>query len=106
MGKRTRKFAFSATLEATQAAECLVRIADGLRRGVVRLSAGGETLQLTPTAMLAVEIQAEGKRDKAAGHLAVELSWTPEYAAAAETLEITVDPREMEDRHVRAGTRD
>ena len=42
MGKRNRKFAFSATLEATQVADYLVRIADGLRRGVVRLSAGGE----------------------------------------------------------------
>ena len=53
--------------------------------------------------MLALEIQAEGKTDKAAGHIALELSWKPEYAAAAETLEITVDPREMEIDHVPAG---
>jgi len=106
MGKRNGKFAFSATLEATQVADYLVRIADGLRRGVVGLAAGEQTVQLAPTTMLALEIEAEGKAEKATGHIALELSWKPEYAAAAETLEITVDPREHGDRPAPAGTRD
>jgi amphi-Trp domain-containing protein len=93
-GDRNDKFEFSATLEASQVADYLVRIADGLRRGVVGLTAGERGIRLAPTAMLAFEIEAEGKPEKAAGSIALELSWKPEYASAAEALEITVDPRE------------
>ncbi|HXX39905.1 MAG TPA: amphi-Trp domain-containing protein [bacterium] len=88
------KFDFSATLEASQVADYLVRIADGLRRGVVRLAAGERGIRLEPTAMLAFEIEAEGKPEKTSGSIAMELSWKPEYASAAESLEITVDPQE------------
>jgi amphi-Trp domain-containing protein len=88
------KFEFSATLEASQVADYLVRIADGLRRGVIGLTAGERGVRLEPTAMLAFEIEAEGKPEKSAGSIAMELSWKPEYASAAEALEITVDPRE------------
>ncbi|GEM_PF-1693965 len=88
------KFEFSATLEASQVADYLVRIADGLRRGVIGLTAGERAVRLEPTAMLAFEIEAEGKPEKSAGSIAMELSWKPEYASAAEALEITVDPRE------------
>lgn len=106
MGKRNSKFAFSATLEAAQVADYLVRIADGLRRGVVGFSAGGEAVRLAPTAMLALAIEAEGKAEKATGHIALELKWKPEYATEMENLEITVDPREESGRYMPAGTRD
>lgn len=106
MGKRNSRFAFSATLEAAQVAEYLVRIADGLRRGVVGFSAGGESVRLAPTAMLALAIEAEGKAEKATGRIALELVWKPEYASEMDSLEITVDPREEGSRYVPAGTRD
>jgi amphi-Trp domain-containing protein len=106
VGKRKSKFAFSATLEATQVADYLMRIADGIRRGVVGLSAGGESVRLAPTAMLALGIKAEAKAEKASGRIALDLIWKPEFAADGQSLEITVDPREESGRHAPAGTRD
>ena len=88
------KFEFSATLEAAQAAEYLSRIADGLRRGVVALTAGGRSIRLEPTAMMAIEIEAETKPEKSKGSLGLEISWKAERAAAKDTLAITVDPRD------------
>jgi len=106
MDKHNDKFEFSATLEATQVAKYLVRIADGLRQGIVGLAAGEDTVWLAPTAMVALEIEAEGKAEKAAGHLTLELSWKPEYALAADTLAITVDPRAKGDPVAPAGARE
>jgi len=105
MGPHNDKFEFSATLEATQIAKYLVRIADGLRQGIVGLAAGEETVWLAPTGMLALGIKAEGTVERTTGHITLELSWKPEYAAAAETLGTAVAPREQGDPVAPAGAR-
>jgi amphi-Trp domain-containing protein len=88
------KFEFTGTLEPAQAADYLSRIADGLRRGVIGLSAAGRSIRIEPGAMVTLEIAAESKPEKAKGSLAVEVSWKAREQASADTLEITVDPRE------------
>lgn len=88
------KFEFTATLEPSQAADYLSRIADGLRRGVVSLAAAGRSIRIEPGGLVTVEIAAESKPEKAKGSLAVEVSWKAREQTSTDTLEITVDPRE------------
>lgn len=88
------KFEFTATLEPDQAGDYLSRIADGLRRGVIGLSAAGRSIRLVPGAMVTVEIAAESKPDKAKGSFAIEVSWKAREQVSVDELEITVDPRE------------
>jgi amphi-Trp domain-containing protein len=88
------KFEFTATLEPSQAADYLSRIADGLRRGVIGLSSDGRTIRLEPGGMVSVEIVAESKPEKAKGSLGLEISWKARERVSGDALEITVDPRE------------
>jgi amphi-Trp domain-containing protein len=88
------KFEFTATLEPAHAADYLSRIADGLRRGVIGLSAAGRSIRMEPGATVTIEIAAESKPEKAKGSLAVEVSWRAREQASVDALEITVDPRE------------
>lgn len=88
------KFAFTATLEPDQAGEYFNQIADGLRRGVIGLSAAGRSIRLEPGAMVTVEIEAESKPDKGKGSFAIEVSWKAREQVSADQLAITVDPRE------------
>lgn len=88
------KFEFTATLEPDQAGDYLRQIADGLRRGVIGLSAAGRSIRLEPGAMVTVEIAAESKPDKGKGSFAIEVSWKPREQVSLDQLAITVDPRE------------
>ena len=92
---RTEKFEFLATLDAQRAAEYLSRIAEGFRKGTLNLSAGGRSISLTPTSMVKIELEAESKGlETGKGSLDLEISWKEAYVAAAETLEVSVEPRE------------
>lgn len=88
------KFEFFATLDIQRAADYLSRIAEGLRKGTLNLSAGGRSISLTPTSMVKIELEAESRGSEAGrGNLELEISWKEGYAAAAETLEVSVEPR-------------
>jgi amphi-Trp domain-containing protein len=88
------KFEFAATVEAARAAEYLVRLAEGLRGGGVNLSAGESTIHLVPGTLVKLEIEAEGKPEKAQGSVAVEISWKADKVAEVPTLEVTTGPME------------
>jgi amphi-Trp domain-containing protein len=88
------KFEFTATLGPTQAADYLSKVADGLRRGVIGLSAAGRSIRLEPGSLVTVEIAAESKPEKSKGSFALELSWKAREQTSTDTLEVTVDPRE------------
>ncbi|HEV2359934.1 MAG TPA: amphi-Trp domain-containing protein [bacterium] len=88
------KFEFTATLEPANAADYLSRIADGLRRGVIGLTAAGRSIRLEPGSMVTVEIAAESKPEKAKGSLGLEISWKANQEESVAALEVTVDPRE------------
>ena len=79
-----RKFEFTATLEAAQVADYLARIADGIRGGVIRLTAGERELQLGPVEVLKLEIEAEAKPEKGKGSIELEISWKSDYAATTQ----------------------
>lgn len=100
------KFEFTATLGLAQAADYLSKVADGLRRGVIGLSAAGRAIRLEPGAMVTLELAAECKPEKSKGSLALEISWKAREQASVETLEITVDPREEAGQVSGRGRRD
>lgn len=90
----TEKFEFLATLDIQRAADYLSRIAEGLRKGTLNLSAGGRSISLAPTSMVKIELEAESRgSDAGRGNLELEITWKDAYVAAAETLEISVEPR-------------
>jgi len=92
---RTEKFEFLATLDVQRAADYLSRIAEGFRKGTLTLAAGGRAISLVPTSMVKIELEAESKGSEAGrGSLDLEISWKEAYVAAAETLEISVEPRQ------------
>ena len=72
-----QSFEFSTRSDPNQTAEYLERIARYIRAGLVRLSSGAESIDLSVAGDVKLEITAETKREKGRGRLSVELSWKP-----------------------------
>jgi amphi-Trp domain-containing protein len=86
------KFSYSATIEATRAAEHLTRIADGLLAGTISLTAEGDRIDLTPSDIVRIEIGASRNADKNRGRIVVALSWKATIETPPGTLEIATEP--------------
>jgi amphi-Trp domain-containing protein len=69
------EFEFSTTTRATQVAEYLSRIADGLRHGTLTLAASGQAVHLQPADAVRLEVEAESRPDKGTASLQLDLSW-------------------------------
>lgn len=69
------------TMTREQVADYFRMLATGLQNGSIELKNGEETLTLTPTEMIAVEIAAKQKKDKS--KFTMEISWRcPEVVKA------------------------
>jgi amphi-Trp domain-containing protein len=91
MGENS-KLDFVASIDANQAADYLRRIAEGLRTGTIGLSAGGQTVRLTPGSTVKLEIMARGKPADDRGSLAIDLSWKIKTKPTTPPLEISASP--------------
>jgi amphi-Trp domain-containing protein len=89
------KIDYAATIEATEAAEYLTRIAEGLIAGTLGFSVGEQQVQLRPGETVKFEIEASGKPGDDRGSLAIDISWKIRSKPAVPALEITTAPTEI-----------
>lgn len=68
------------TMTKEQAADFFRMLAYGLQSGSLELKNGEETMTLSPTDMISVEIEAKQKKDKS--KFSLEMSWRLNAAAA------------------------
>ncbi len=85
MSEKT-SFQYADRVSATQIAEYLHQIADGLRRGSMTLEGQGQQITLSPASLVKLEIKAEGNEGK--GELELEVSWKPVDRTSSETLQV------------------
>lgn len=89
MGKD--KFEFARIASPEEIAEYLTSLADGLKRGELRLESGERVLHLTPPAELKLELRVKDKEDK--GKIGIELAWKRRAAARASGLRVGIAAR-------------
>ena len=90
-----QSFEFSTRSDPNQTAEYLERIARYIRAGLVRLSSGGESIDLSVAGDVKLEITAESKHEKGRGRLSVELSWKPSVVKEEPQIAIEGADEEM-----------
>jgi amphi-Trp domain-containing protein len=93
------EFEFSTTTRATQVAEYLNRIADGLRQGTLTLAASGHAVHLQPGDAVRLEVEAESRPDKGTASLQLDLSWklaSPAREPREEALTIETEARDSQ----------
>ncbi len=79
MEKVKKTIEIEETMTKEQAADFFRMLANGLQSGSIDLKSGEETLTLSPTDMISVEIDAKQKKDKS--KFSMEMSWRcPEVA--------------------------
>lgn len=79
MEKVKRTIEIEESMSREQAADFFRMLANGLQSGSIELKSGEETLTLSPTDMISVEIEAKQKKDKS--KFSMEMSWRcPEVA--------------------------
>ncbi len=91
------KFEFSSNVGIEQTANYLEKIAEGLRKGVLNLTASGRTLRLEPSGTIKLEIEAESKPLKGKGSLQFEISWKAHRLVSCENLMVTAETPQEED---------
>ena len=69
-----RTFEFEGTATPAEAADLLRRIADGIRRGNLSVSMGGDAVTAFPVGELGLDIEAIEKKEKS--KIEIEVSWT------------------------------
>jgi len=69
-----RTFEFEGKATPAEAADLLRRIADGIRRGNLSVSMGGDPVTAFPAGQLGLEIEAIEKKEKS--KIEIEVSWT------------------------------
>ena len=73
MEKEKKAIEIEETMTKDQAADFFRMLANGLQSGNLELKNGEETLTLSPTDMISVEIEAKQKKDKS--KFSMEMSW-------------------------------
>jgi len=80
------EFEYADKLEATEVADYLVAIAEGLKSKSLKLQGKGQMITLVPPETMKLKVKAESKEGK--GELEMEISWKDEYIVGAQKLEI------------------
>jgi amphi-Trp domain-containing protein len=84
------KFEYTGRLDAEHMATYLTSLAEAIRRGSVRLSAGERSVTVTPEGIMRLEVSASNDPEKGRGSLELEVSWQRAAAEPAPLeLEIT-----------------
>ena|SRR5438874_1918529 len=83
------KFAYSATADTARVAAYLTRIAEGLMSGSVTMTAEEKTINLAPSDVVQVSIEATSNVVKGRGCLVLDISWKAGAEGTHSTLEIS-----------------
>lgn len=73
MEKQKNKIKVEGVMQITEVIANLEKLAADMRAGLVTLAAGDETLTLTPSVLVSVDMKASQKKDKE--KFALEISW-------------------------------
>ena len=89
---QAKSFKYSDKMKSEQAADYLMKLAEGMRAGQLTLRQG-QTIRVVPKDMVKFEVRATHKEGK--GELELEVSWKEKYVFSAERLEVEVAPAQL-----------
>ena len=81
-----QEFEYAEKLGATEVADYLMKIAEGLKGRNLTLNGKGQTITLLPDETVKLKVKAEAKEGK--GEIEFEIGWKEEYVVGAQKLEI------------------
>jgi amphi-Trp domain-containing protein len=93
-----KDFKYSDKMKSEQAAEYLIKLAEGVRNGHLTLQGQGHTITVVPQDVVKLEVHATSKEGK--GELELEVSWKEKYVFSAKELEVeagTTNPDSVQD---------
>jgi amphi-Trp domain-containing protein len=79
-------FKYSDKMRSEQAAEYLIKLAEGIRNGHLTLQAQGHTITIVPKDIVKLEVHATSREGK--GELELEVSWREKYVLSAQRLDV------------------
>jgi len=79
-------FEYADKLEATEVADYLMSIAEGVKAKSLMLQGKGQSIALVPQDTMKLKVKAASK--EGTGEIELELSWKEEYAVGSQKLEI------------------
>ncbi len=81
-----RDFKYSDKMKSEDAADYLIKLAEGIRNGQLTLQGQGHTITVVPRDVVKLEVRASRKEGK--GELELEVSWKEKYVFTADRLEV------------------
>lgn len=80
------EFEYAEKLGATEVADYLMKVAEGLKSRNLTLQGQGQAITLLPKEIVKLKVKAESKEGK--GEVEFEIAWKEEYIIGSQKLEI------------------